>query len=121
MAKNLYDAVVSRESSDNPLATSVTGARGLMQIMPIALTEYNNYNKTNLTMDDMYDSTINKQVGQWYLGTRIPQMLKAYKLPVNTDTMLWSYHDGIGNVRKNYKSNTAKKYISDIKNAMGEK
>ena len=114
----LLQALISAESSGNPRAKSNKGAQGLMQITSPALTDYNTYQKSTYSMDDMYDSNINKQVGTWYLGSRIPQMLQTYKLPDTLENRLWAYNAGIGNVRKGIKPKETQVYIDKILKAM---
>src|SRR3990167_1777244 len=116
----LLQALISAESSGNPRAKSNKGAQGLMQITSPALADYNTYQKSAYSMDDMYDSNINKQVGTWYLGSRIPQMLQTYKLPDTLENRLWAYNAGIGNVRKGIKPKETQVYIDKILKAMRE-
>jgi hypothetical protein len=59
-----------QESGFNPKAVSSAGARGVTQIMPGALKDYNRKNGTNYTHDDMFDPDKNTDVGMWYLSTR---------------------------------------------------
>ena len=61
-------AVILRESSYNPQATSSVGARGLMQLMPNTFEQVRNALKENTTFDDMYDAETNIRYGCWYLG-----------------------------------------------------
>jgi soluble lytic murein transglycosylase len=116
---DLYDAVIDVESSRNPRATSIKGARGLMQITQPALDDYNNYTGAGHTMDEMYDPEINTKVGKWYLASRIPSMLRSYKLPVTPDNVLWAYNGGIGRVKKNIMPPETADYIQKVKKRMG--
>ena len=115
MADNLYDAVVQVESGGKSLATSLAGARGIMQITQPALIDYNKYNKTSYTMDDMYNPQVNSRVGVWYLGKRIPQMLSAYNVPDTVENRLWAYNAGIGNLTKGILPKETADYISKVK------
>jgi hypothetical protein len=101
------------ESNSNPNAVNQnTGARGLGQIMPIALKDYNQQNpQDTYQWNQMMDPQINQKVAYWTLTQRIPSMLQAYKKPVTPENVLWAYHDGIGNVQKGYKSDAVKEYI----------
>src|SRR3990167_6945759 len=97
----LIDALIQQESNYNPNAVNkTTGARGLGQIMPPALRDFNRYTKKNYTYDDMFIPHKNREVTEWYLYQRIPQMLRYYKLPINIENVLTSYNFGIGNVKK---------------------
>jgi len=118
---SIFDAVVMEESAGNPLAASIKGARGLMQITQPAIDDYNTYNRQKMTMDDMWDSGKNKTVGEWYLADRIPKMLKAYKLPVTTENILWAYNAGIGNVVKGIKPKETVAYIDKVMGRVKEK
>ena len=91
--------IIQIESNGNPKAYNrKSGAIGLMQITPVCLKEYNNYNRTNYKMLDMFNAKINIKVGSWYINKRIPQMLKYYKCRVNTRNILISYNAGISYV-----------------------
>jgi len=118
---SIFDAVVMEESAGNPLAASIKGARGLMQVTQPALDDYNTYNRQKMTMDDMWDEGKNKTVGEWYLADRIPKMLKAYKLPVTTENILWAYNAGIGNVVKGIKPKETVAYIEKVMGRVKEK
>lgn len=59
-----------QESGFNPKAVSSAGARGLTQIMPGALKDYNKTHGTNYSHDDMFDPDKNADVGMWYLSSR---------------------------------------------------
>lgn len=93
---------IQKESGGNPNAVSSAGARGLMQIMPIALEDYNNINGTSYSMDDMFDPELNVEVGSWYKHKRIPEMLRHYNLPINEQTIDAAYNGGIGRVKNYY-------------------
>jgi hypothetical protein len=45
------------------------------------------------------------------MNTRIPQMLKAYKIPDTIDNRLWAYNAGIGNVKKGRLPKETRNYI----------
>jgi hypothetical protein len=89
------------EANGDPTAVSSKGARGLSQIMPEALHDYNvNHPNNQYSWDDMFDATKNLQVGKWYLTKQIPLMLKNRGLAVTTDNVLWAYNAGINRVAK---------------------
>jgi len=112
---NLYSSIEDVESSGNPLAESLKGAVGLMQITKPALDDYNNAHNENVTMDDMTDASPNRKVGRWYASKRIPQMLQSYKIPVILDNLLWAYNAGISRVQQGVMPDETKDYISKIK------
>lgn len=70
-------------------------ARGLCQITPICLKEYNDYHKVKYTERDLFDRDINISVAQWYLEIKIPQMLKYFKKDITIRNILISYNAGI--------------------------
>jgi soluble lytic murein transglycosylase-like protein len=89
------------ESSGNPLAYNPTSqARGLYQITPICLKEYNNFHTKKYSTQDLFNPTINEKIAKWYLTKRIPQMLRYYNKPITTSNILISYNAGINYVVK---------------------
>ena len=73
-------------------------ARGLCQITPICLKEYNAFHKVKYTAGDLFNKEINIYIASWYLEIRIPQMLKYYKKLISTRNILISYNAGISYV-----------------------
>lgn len=120
LKSKLRQVLINRESSGNPNAVSPVGARGLMQIMPVVLKEYNQFNKANYSMDDLFNPQINTEIGDWYFNRRIPQMLNYYKQPDTIENRLWSYNAGIGNLLKGNKPKETQVYIEDIMKRLNE-
>lgn len=88
--------IIAIESSGDPKAyNSSSKARGLCQITPICLKDYNNYHKIKFSTSDLFNSEINKQIAQWYLNIRIPQLLKYYNKEITIRNILISYNAGI--------------------------
>lgn len=94
------DHIKDIESGGDPLAFNKhSKARGLYQITPIALEEWNNFNKKKrYSRDDLFNPKVNEEIASWYMQKRIPQMLTHYKKPVTVDNILASYNFGIGHV-----------------------
>lgn len=91
------DKIVMIESSGNPFAWNKTDdSRGLYQITPICLEDYNQYHKVQYTMDDLWVVEINTIVADWYMNIRIPSMLGYYGLEDSIDYRLIAYNCGIG-------------------------
>lgn len=89
-------AIALIESSGNPYAhNKQDDSRGLYQITPICLTEYNNFNKTQFTMDDLWDIDVNTMIADWYINKRIPQMLRYYKVEDTIENRITAYNAGI--------------------------
>jgi soluble lytic murein transglycosylase-like protein len=107
--------IYSIESSNNPEAHNVkSNARGLGQITPIVLKEWNNFNPKDKHSDaDLFKSDINKKIASWYMNKRIPQMLRAKKIKDTPENRLIAYNAGISRVGKILPRETAeyiKKY-----------
>lgn len=107
--------IYSIESSDNPKAhNKSSNAKGLGQITPIVLKEWNNFHpKESHTDNDLFNPEVNKKISSWYMNKRIPQMLKAKKLADTIENRLVAYNAGIGRVGKILPKETAdyiKKY-----------
>lgn len=107
------DAIKSIESSDNPSAyNKSSGARGLYQITPICLKEWNNFHKKEqYTPKQLFDGNINEKIAKWYIEVRIPQMLRYYKKDVSIENIIWAYNAGIGYVVKDIKPSETVDYI----------
>lgn len=120
MGEDVLNAIIFAESSGNKLALSSKGARGLMQITQPALDDYNTFHTEKMSMDDMYEGTKNRTVGNWYFNKRIPQMLKHFKIEDTTENRLWSYNAGIGNVVKGIKPQETVDYIGKVMSRIGE-
>ena len=100
------DIIAKIESNYNVKAYNKrSGARGLYQITPVCLLEYNRYNKEDVTLNDLFSPEVNKKIAKWYLEKRIPQMLKYYNIKITWDNVLWCYNSGIGNLRKDIMPN----------------
>lgn len=101
------------ESSGNPLAwNKKDDSRGTFQITPICLKEFNNFHpNTQYTMDDLWDEAINREIADWYLNVRIPQMLRYYKIEDTTKNRIFAYNAGIKAVIDNRVPEITKAYF----------
>lgn len=101
------------ESSGNTRAwNKVDDSRGLYQITPICLQEWNNYHPAKqYTMDDLWTVSINEEIAGWYLNVRIPQMLRHYKIDDSVENRIWAYNAGIGNVVKGRMPKITQNYL----------
>lgn len=87
------------ESSNNPLAFNKSAnARGLYQITPVCLKEYNNFNKVRYTEAQLFDPVISHQIADWYYNKRIPAMLKHYGVDDTIKNRIIAYNAGISYV-----------------------
>ena len=91
------------ESSGDPRAyNKVSHARGLYQITPIVLKEWNNFQPNEqYELEDLFSSKINSMIAHWYMNYRIPQMLRYYKKADSVTNRLISYNAGIDYVVSN--------------------
>lgn len=89
------------ESSNDPKAyNQQSNARGLGQITPIVLKEWNDFHKDEVYKpNDLFNPATNRKISNWYMNKRIPQMLKYYKLPDTKKNRIISYNAGISYVK----------------------
>ncbi|MBU2562459.1 MAG: lytic transglycosylase domain-containing protein [Nanoarchaeota archaeon] len=107
---DLIKRIIEVESQGNPRAYNQRSrARGLMQIIPIALKEYNLHNPTERhSLNDLFNPEINKKVGKWGLYRIKNYYLSVYKLPPTVENILAAYNMGppslnkIGDAKKNF-------------------
>ena len=93
------DTIIHIESRWNPLAyNKATDARGLAQITPVCLTDYNQYHTSTYSQSDLWNPQINMKVAYWYISSRIPALLSYYKKPHTLENYLISYNAGVGYV-----------------------
>jgi hypothetical protein len=107
------------ESSNREMAYNrASGARGLMQITPICLKEWNQFHKNErYGEDDLFRGDINRRIGAWYINERIPAMLRHYGVKDGVEARLWAYNAGIGRVLKGIKPTETREYIRRYQNA----
>ena len=104
--------IIQIESSGNPKAfNKKSKARGLYQITPIVVKEWNNYKKVKYTNQDMFNPEIAFKVYDWYMNKRIPQMLRHYGLKDTVENRLISYNAGIDHAIKGTIPAETKDYI----------
>ena len=100
------------ESSGNPLAhNKKDDSRGLYQITPICLKEYNSFNKTKYSMDELWNVSINTKIALWYMSKRIPQLLAHFGLKDTIENRIICWNAGIGNLLKNRIPKTTQDYL----------
>lgn len=95
------DRIIAIESSGNPLAVSSAGCRGLCQIAEATWNECVQRMGVTWTWDeDAWQPGENRAVGNYYINTRIPEMLRQYGIDDNHATRIGAYNWGIGNLRR---------------------
>ena len=84
------------ESSNNPFAwNKADDSRGLYQITPICLKEFNNYHSKKYAARDLWNVKVNREIADWYFNQRIPQMLRYYKVEDTLENRIIAYNAGI--------------------------
>lgn len=85
------------ESGNDSLALNKTdgGSRGLYQINPTGLRDYNNYHKEKFTLADLYKVKVNTEIATWLFNKRIPQLLRSYKFEQTIENKIICYNAGI--------------------------
>lgn len=89
------------ESSDEPLAYN-NGHYGEYQISEGVLYDYFNNALTGVLVmytNQLFDEKTSKVVANWYINTRIPELLKHYNIPDNTTSRIIAWNWGIGHIR----------------------
>jgi len=102
------------ESSGNPMAhRKVDNSRGLFQITPICLEEWNMFHpKNKYNEDDLWSPRINYRIAKWYMNKRIPQMIRHYRLDDTVDNRLIAYNAGISRLIDGIVPSTTKSYLN---------
>lgn len=88
--------LITQESHFKSKARSYMDARGLMQVTPIALRDFNRIHGTDYTEQDLYNDGINLMIGCWTLDRQ-----RKYIGSDNMDECIISYNSGAGNFRRN--------------------
>lgn len=94
--ESLILGMIAQESRFLSTAKSKADARGLMQITPLALEDYNNANETYFTITDLSDMTINISIGCWTLERQ-----KKYLNSDDLSECIISYNSGALNFKNN--------------------
>jgi len=93
-------AIIQIESAGDPRAVSRAGCRGLCQISRATWDECCRRLGVNWSFDrDAFQPSENTIVGNFYMNTRIPEMLEYYGIPDWYATRIGAYNWGIGNLR----------------------
>lgn len=89
-------AMIAQESNFISTAKSRADAKGLMQVTPIALADFNKHNGTSYTDAQIYDDAINVKVGCWTLNRQ-----KHYIDSDDLSECIISYNSGASNFKRN--------------------
>ncbi len=114
------DIIKQIESSGNPYAYNlISHAKGLYQITPICLQEYNDWlegtGRTPIKEKELFDPQINEMVADWYINFWIPHALADYHKPYTIENTLIAYNAGIRAVVKGYCPKETRQYVKRYK------
>lgn len=106
------DVIKQIESGGNANAyNKVSKARGIYQITPVVLDEFNTFNKSNYKPVDLFIPRVNEKIAYWYMEKRIPSLLKHFKVAVNTKNQIIAYNAGIRHARNGFIPKETRKYL----------
>lgn len=91
------------ESNNDPNAVSGKGAYGMYQITQVCLDDYNVAHRTTWDVSDMFRPGLCYKVAVWYMEVRIPQMLRAFNMPITEESVIISYNWGVGSFTRWYR------------------
>lgn len=90
---------------------------GCYQVSKGALAEYNQFNHKHVQTSDLLNDRTCYAVANWYMNTRIPQMLRHNDIDDTLVSRLWAYNAGIGNVVKCRMPKITAQYIAKYRRA----
>lgn len=102
---NLLNAVKKVESAGDANALSSAGAEGAYQIMPDTAKDILADLGLDTTSYDPRNEIQQRQMAAHYLGTMIPEMLKAKGIPITLENILAAYNAGAGAVSQSVANN----------------
>ena len=109
---DLICAIIFVESHGNPFAIGSTPDIGLMQITQPALTDYNMWYKSNISLISMFDPALNIRVGVSYLAWLLDQFNNHYVKAIS------AYNQGIGKVKSNIYSTDYYNKVQKVYNVL---
>lgn len=77
------------------------GSRGLYQIHPVGLKEYNRLHKKKYELTDLYTPSVNEKIARWFFEVRIPQILNKHNIELSLENLIISYNAGVSYVVNN--------------------
>ena len=83
-------------------------ARGLGQLRPPVLAEWNKNNEPKFTPDDLFNEDINAEIATWYMNDRIPNhYFKAWDIEDSIENRILFYNAGPTEGRRRLKAGEA--------------
>ena len=90
------DRIIQIESTGNAKAfNSSSRARGIFQITPIVLQDWNNLHKKQYGLEDLFKKEVSLKIAIWYLQDSIPILLSKKNQPVTLRNVLVAWNAGI--------------------------
>lgn len=107
------DAIKQIESSCNPRAYNRrTLARGLYQITPIVVDEWNQFHSVKYTPSDLFNPSVNFKIADWYMNNRIPSMFRYFKIDDTVNNRIIAWNAGIRYARNGFAPKETINFIS---------
>lgn len=88
-----------------------TNGLGLFLITPFIVADWNTFHQHQFNHSEMYDFHKSLQVIRWYLGSRVPQMLRYYHRPITVKTILTCWGMGIKHALGNRTFKETKEFL----------
>lgn len=108
--------IANIESSNNPKEeNTITGARGLCQIMKPTWEEMIKKMGVDWSWEEAFNEEANKEVADYYMNTEIPRLLKHFGLDDTVENRLAAYDWGVGNLSRKGFENAPQETIDYIK------
>lgn len=97
----VIESATKQYPNGNPKAfNSTSGARGMYQITPVCLADYNDRTGQKIALTALYDMKTSERIATWYFSVRLPQIFKSKNIPITTENLLAGYNAGPGIVKK---------------------
>ncbi len=94
----LLEAIAMQESTGRNLGVHPDGvSAGMFGVTPIVLQEWNNFHPDDQITDRIAFRN-NVRIAAWYIGKRIPQMIKHYDKKNTLENRMLAYNAGISYV-----------------------
>lgn len=107
-------AIVEVESNRRPDVVSSSNAIGMMQLKQIVIEDVNMYFGTNFVESDLYDPTLNIEIGTMYIKRwKITFENKGYSPTLSLFYSILTYAWGWGNVQRWLKGNSSNDWIKE--------
>lgn len=126
---SLFEAVIGQGERSASGSVSPSGNHfGVSQVSKDVINAYNVYTDSNFAYEAVKNNDdLNKQIGNWYLNERIPEILASNGVPATPITKVISYNAGPGNATKWWSkfggelSPASIQYLKDMKTVVGGK